>query len=543
MRAAIYARYSSDLQRAASIADQERLCRALAARRGDVVVDAYADAALSGAHAHNRPGLQRLLADAKAGRFDVVLAEALDRLSRDLEDIAGIAKRLAHAGVALVTEAEGQINELHVGLKGTMNALFLKDLAAKIRRGQSGRAAAGRAPGGLSYGYRVVRRIGADGEIERGLREIDEAQARIVRRVFAEYAQGLSPRAIAAALNAEGVPAPRGRLWRANTIIGNRGRRDGLLHNELYIGRLLYNRVAFRKDPDTGRRVTRLNPESEWVAVDAPALRILDDEAWAAAQAMRRHVGAGPRARHARPKRLLSGLIRCGVCGAPYTLHAADRYACSGRTEHGACANGRVLRPARIEAQVLAALRARLLSADAFDAFAAHYRATVRRLGQARARAASADRAERREVETRIARLVQLVAGGTEAPASARAALLDLERRKAALDARLAPAADIVALLPNLESLYRRHVAALEDGAAPSPAARTLIRGFVEEIRVHPTEGKGGYRAELTGNLASLMAHAADPNATGTDRGDRLVAVEGSRLYPPIRVKIPLGGR
>lgn len=65
------------------------------------------------------------------GRFKVVLAEALDRISRDQEDVAGIFKRMAFADVKIVTLSEGEITHLHVGLKGTMNALFLKDLADK----------------------------------------------------------------------------------------------------------------------------------------------------------------------------------------------------------------------------------------------------------------------------------------------------------------------------------------------------------------------------------------------------------------------------
>ena len=98
-----------------------------------------------------------------AGRFEIVLAEALDRLSRDQADIAALYKRLSFEGVQIVTLAEGEITELHVGLKGTMNQLFLKDLADKTRRGLRGRVEAGRSGGGNSYGYDVVRRLGVDG--------------------------------------------------------------------------------------------------------------------------------------------------------------------------------------------------------------------------------------------------------------------------------------------------------------------------------------------------------------------------------------------
>jgi site-specific DNA recombinase len=150
--AAICARYSSDNQRDASIEDQIRLCEERAKREGWAVRQRYTDHALSGASLM-RPGIQMLLQDAAAGRFEIILAEALDRLSRDQEDIAGIYKRLRFAGVRIVTLSEGDVSDLHIGLKGTMNALFLKDLADKTRRGLRGRIEAGKSGGGLTYGY------------------------------------------------------------------------------------------------------------------------------------------------------------------------------------------------------------------------------------------------------------------------------------------------------------------------------------------------------------------------------------------------------
>ena len=155
MRAVIYARYSSDNQREASIEDQIRICRAFIEREGWTYLDAYTDRALSGA-SPLRPGYQKLLEDARAGCFEVVVAEALDRLSRDQADVANLYKHLSFLGIRLVTIAEGEISELHVGLKGTMNALFLKDLAQKTRRGLEGRVRQGKSGGGLCYGYKTV---------------------------------------------------------------------------------------------------------------------------------------------------------------------------------------------------------------------------------------------------------------------------------------------------------------------------------------------------------------------------------------------------
>lgn len=183
----------------------------------------YADWAMSGA-SHLRPGYQQLLSDAHAGKLDVIVAEALDRISRDQEHVAAFFKQMRFCGVRLVTLAEGEISELHVGLKGTMNALFLKDLAAKTHRGLRGRVAQGRSAGGISYGYRVRREIDGNGEVVRGGREIDEVEAAIVRRIFQEFAAGASPNVIARRLNGEKIPGPGGRTWGDTTIRGHGGR-------------------------------------------------------------------------------------------------------------------------------------------------------------------------------------------------------------------------------------------------------------------------------------------------------------------------------
>src|SRR6267143_2873533 len=165
-RVALYARYSSDNQRDASIEDQVRICREKAEREKWTIVSIYKDAGISGASMILRPGIQTLLQDAQRQQFDVVLAEALDRISRDQADAATLFKHLRFAGVPIITLAEGEISELHVGLQGTMNALFLKDLAAKTHRGLRGRVEKGKSGGGLCYD--VVKRIDSEGEPVRG---------------------------------------------------------------------------------------------------------------------------------------------------------------------------------------------------------------------------------------------------------------------------------------------------------------------------------------------------------------------------------------
>src|SRR5262245_16284600 len=175
-RAVIYARYSSDNQRDASIEDQIRQCRARIEQEQWQLEAVYSDHAISGATTL-RPGYQKMLEDARASRFEILVAEALDRLSRDQENIAGLFKQLSFAGVRLITLSEGEVGELHVGLKGTMNALLLKDLAQKTRRGLEGRIRQGKSGGGLCYGYEVVRKVDAAGEAIRGERRINDTEA------------------------------------------------------------------------------------------------------------------------------------------------------------------------------------------------------------------------------------------------------------------------------------------------------------------------------------------------------------------------------
>jgi hypothetical protein len=87
-------------------------------------------------------------------------------------------------------------------------------------------------------------------------------------------------------LNAERCPGPEGSPWNPSTIHGNPAGGTGILNNELYIGRLVWNRLRYVKDPDTGKRVSRPNPPSEWVTTSVPELRIVGDELCAQLKAL-----------------------------------------------------------------------------------------------------------------------------------------------------------------------------------------------------------------------------------------------------------------
>lgn len=233
--------------------------------------------------------------------FNVVIVEALDRLSRDMEDLAGIHKRLTFLGIEIRAVHEGVVNTVLVGLRGLVGQLFREDNAHKVRRGQAGRVGQGLSPGGLTYGYASI--LG-----EKGKRTIVEAEAETVRRIFREYIAGRTPRDIAYDLNREGVPPPRGRSWNASTINGNMQRGTGILQNELYAGRLVWNRVRMIKDPDSGKRVSRPNPKSAWQTAAVPDLAIIPRELFDAAQSRKKARGCDHPNQQRRPRHMLSGL-------------------------------------------------------------------------------------------------------------------------------------------------------------------------------------------------------------------------------------------
>ena len=80
---------------------------------------------------------------------------------------------------------------------------------------------------------------------------------------------------------------PRGTRWNASTINGNNARGHGMLLNELYAGRIVWNKVRMVKDPATGKRISRINAKDQHRITEAPQLRIIDDAAWNAAQAIK----------------------------------------------------------------------------------------------------------------------------------------------------------------------------------------------------------------------------------------------------------------
>ena len=536
-RAAIYARFSSDRQNERSIDDQVASCRELCARLSFHVVKVFEDRGISGSVAANRPGFQAMLRAAEARQFDVLVTEDLNRLTRGEGEAPQLRRKLEFIGISIVTLADGKVTKIHAGLKGLMDSMYLDTLAQHTRRGLEGVIRSGRSAGGRAYGYRAV--LGKPGELE-----IIEAEADVVRSIFADYISGKSPRAIAGALNARSIGPSRGRHWNASTINGNLARGNGILANEIYIGRIVWNKLHMVKDPETGRRVSRANPKDQYRVAEVPRLRILDDATWTAAHDMKqkRHHLGGPHART--PKRFLSGLLKCAHCGGGMSSTGGTdsgkprriRIYCTNSRESGTCTNKKLVFLDTIENLVLDGLRKNLANPAAIAIYVTKYNAERRRL--ASDGIAKRTRLERRlgEIDRDLKRAADAIIKGSQgAPAALIAAMSALETEGEAVKAELAAietSPKIVALHPAAIARYESDVARLHDllrqnGTGDSDQVIAAVRSLIAAVVVHPDSAAP--RVDLKGRLAELLDASMFPACSlwpGT-----MVAGEG--LEPP----------
>ena len=515
-RAAIYARYSTDEQRPESIEDQIATCRRFCASKGWVVAGTYADAAMTGSSSH-RPEYQRLWLDSERDAFDVIVVEALDRLSRRLSDVASFHDRLSFRGVKLYASDRGEISSLMAGVLGAVAQSFLDDLRHKTKRGLRGKVLSGLSAGSLGYGYAVNPAV-------KGARPIIEAEAQIVRRIFDLYANGASPRAVVATLNLEHVPGPGGRPWGDTTIRGQVDRGTGILNNAAYVGRIEWNRCSYIRDPSTGKRVARPNPRDEWEVMNAPELRIVDDELWNRVKARQQEVrtemardesGQALNRAH-RAKHLLSGLIFCGECGAPFAMRDSAHYGCSNFRSKGICSHSDRIKRADLEKTVGDAIRHQWLNEATLQQMRAELIAEREKaLGSSDGDKAKLKAALGR-VESQSARIASAIADAGHNPALI-AKLAELEKEAERLragveeiDAAITPEpAEIAGEVETYIRTVRENIETfLSDPIGRNSAGlRDLIRGMIDKIVVTRRDEESSTIA-VHGKFAGVM-HAA----------------------------------
>jgi site-specific DNA recombinase len=537
-RVALYARYSTDMQNPKSVDDQFRECRKYADKQGWSVVAEFSDSGLSGS-LRDRPGYNDLVAALPAGQFDIVLVEHIERVARDLERSAKFYKATMFAGIELHQLNRGKLGLLDIGILSTFAEIFLEELGHKTRRGLVGRIEAGASGGGLSYGYRVPRT--ETGQPIKGELVIVPEEAEVIRRIFRDYAAGKSPLHIAAELNKAGIPAPRGRgegtgHWKQNTINGNRQRGTGILNNELYAGLRVWNRQKFSKHPETGRRIARMNPESEWMLKAVPTLRIVDEGMWEAVKRRQDAMGKVRVTREAtdrnglsvaqsmrRRKYLLSGLLTCGQCGGKMTVAGTGerkRYYCANAKEKGPAVCGGMPGLKEVDAaeSILSGLKTGLMQDEAYEAFRARFTALVSEQ-EASLGAVQKQQEDRiRETAKVQANLLRAVEAG-QISDSILERLREVDAELATLRAAQAAQAPAQVTLPDdLPALYRAYVedlvATLTDGDVAGRAGDEL-QELLESVVVSWDADLGAHWLDLRGKLLEMLQKAKPAEGAG----------------------------
>lgn len=533
MRAALYARYSSENQRVASIEDQYRNCDRACNQLGWPILTRLSDEALSGAIA-NRPGYLALLEAARQREFDVIVVDEISRLWRDQEEQWRAVKLFEFLGIHILGVSDG-INtqaggyRLLLSIRGAINEEARREIAWRTHRGQEGQVRKGYISGGKLYGYRNVPEYHPSEADQHGRpvvvavrREIDPDQAKWVLWIFERFVDGWSPRRIAGELNRQGIPSPgatwsrkevrRCKGWAASSIYGDQKKGFGILFNPLYAGKYIWNRTERVVNPETKGRQHKLRPESDWVTQDVPGLRIVPDELWRRVQARRQRqwkaserirAALGARARTGRPARyLLSGLLKCGVCGGSYIVVNQRYYGCATHKDRGAtvCPNGRKVSRVVAEQKLLDGIRQKLLSPASVEIFRREFAIAFTE----EQRAGRDETARRRlaKVEQEIDNIIEAIKSGAYSP-TLRAELARLEVEREQLKGQVNTSGEVLAALDMLPTAVQEYRAAIEHLEAfrdddVVDSARELLQSILgEKIPLHPAPD-GHLYAELS---------------------------------------------
>jgi site-specific DNA recombinase len=534
VHAALYARYSTEMQRETSLDDQIAVARRYALEQGWAVLDdhIYTDAAISGGSL-DRAGIQGLLAAAerRPPPFDVLLVDDSSRVSRDLADAVRFMQRLKFCGIRVLYLAQhidsaNEQAETLIAVHGMVDSLYIKEMAKKIKRGLAGQLERGFATGAITFGYRTVAVPDPSGKLDvngypvlLGKRvEVVPEEARAIVQIFEWYASGLGIGRIIERLHQEGCRGPRGRRWRDGAV-------KRILANEKYRGFLIWGKSACERRPGTRQIVERRRPRDEWRMHERPELRIVPEDLWQRVVTRRQAIrsmlpaetgrtlmrgrGAALYSRH-----LFSGFMSCGVCGkAVVTVtggKGSPRYGCqhSWRNGTACCANRLTVRAKVADAYRLAGLRAELLCPAVATYIIEALTAALNHRIDERPRLLEEARTAREETAHRLQRLIEAIEHGVAAGTLA-AAIAERQREIERLDATLAELAEPVhqrlAVMPAWVRQQMEDVAGL---LASSPErTKTEFQRLGVRVTMTPARGENGrafYRAAVVNSLPCL---------------------------------------
>jgi site-specific DNA recombinase len=512
VKAAIYARYSTDLQDKTSIDGQFRNCEDFCKRQDLEIVCRFSDEGITGTD-DSRPGYRSLRDAAERGDFDVIVVDETSRLTRNPGSLLNTMDELQYRDQALLDtkgfDSRQQSAMLMAGVYGGMDRMELDKIKERTHRGLRERAEHGHWTGGKTYGYRSEPIDSEDPKSQKRL-VIQQDEAEIVREAFALYADGIPPKQIANLLNERGIPSPgsswkrtkrRTKGWVHTAFVGTADRGTGMFRNELYAGQLIWNKRRSKKVPGTSRRKYAMRPRSEWVINDAPELRIVSEAIWDRVQnrlaanrqkaTQRRESGRG----YHRSKYLLSGILQCGICESNFIMADARAYRCSSHTNGGqhCCSNSHRVRRDIVEPILLRGVKRDLLTDEAL----AEMRGIVAKEQRSEKSRLAVATKELRKADAAIERVTEAISE-VGLSRALQEKLRELERRREDLEGQIKVAKDSTPaeLMPRIVDRWRSLVDGLEDLSLHPDAraedieeAREQLSKILGRVRLVPEDG------------------------------------------------------
>ena len=534
---AIYARYSSYMQRPASLEDQVRSCEAAGQQKGWVLLPGhvYTDAAISGTSTVGRHALEamRILAKQRDCPFNYILIDDTSRFGRNLGDVLQMADVLKHHRIGLYfvsqkLDSRDPNFRLMLTVLGMADEQQIERMRTKVHSGQKGRVLQGFSSGSRTFGYRSVVQANPDMPYATGRAgiagvksEVIEDEARVIRRIYDLFGEGYSMWQIVCAFNQEQIRGPRKPKIGKASIAWNSSLVKNILKREKYRGVNVWNQTTQDKDPETGQVITRRKKKSEHVTVQVPHLRIVTDEQWNRAveklnqlnKKNARQVKGGLN-RAKRKSYLFSGLLICGVCGEKMRISGGTgreaSYECPNYRHKRGCTNSLRMREDRLCEQLLDALANRLLAPENFTylvkAIWTELEAFLDRLRR-EGPDDNVQQLERMKVEmqAKIRRLINFVTDSDRPSESVHTALAEAEAELTRIKEQLRTMAvpvDIDIHKENLECIVTHVIGNLQDVfTSDAIRARELLQHHVKRLVLYPETTEQGPVFEVIGEV------------------------------------------
>lgn len=505
----IYARYSTENQQADSIEVQVKRCTEYCQRENLTVLGVYADYAVSGMKA-SRPQYDRMIADLKSGMASTVVVYDQSRLFRDMALWFQARKELELMDVGIISITQpfigGDIRNPTVfaqeGMWALLNQLHVLQTSEKSKAALRHKAVNGLHTGGKpALGYRN----------ENGRLVIDEEEAQVVRRIFREYASGMSYREIIAGLNSDGITTKLGNPWGANSL-------NALLRNEKYIGRIVYGEKVYRKD---GTRNTAKPEGKDVIRIDNGLPAIVTPELWDLVHDRFAINAAQQRGRPAAVRNNpLKGKVLCGLCGGAMTMVSSKKkgkgiyyyFRCANKDRHHTCEMAPISAD-MLEELVVKHVRSIIGSPDIRQETMELLKQETARINQRGAERYKNLADELTRLDLQIGRIITAIENGAYSP-TMNTRLQELESKKAQTESQLKSlrkAAEVAALPQHrLEELYLQVCTSAETDTA-------AVCSIVSKVIVYPNR--------------IIVFTAFDPKPDGWTRQEIESALESTPEY------------